>query len=203
MLKQKQKYKTKLNKKKRPFNKKGMNTYLKASVEGSLDQLHKQDNPIVVGGRKMVDKSLMGTWSPAGINRWYNTCLMNTTLTGTWSHAAMKTGLPAKNRQSYQEAMKLSTQEPNLYRTQGITNKLNAQEDLVEVMNSIRPSFYTLGDFMEPTHHRVASDDGSVTEYEDTEEDHFLTRLTMPSAFGSARHIKDLKHVRNLIYGSQ
>ena len=192
MMKQKQKYKTKLNKKMRPFNKKGMDKYLKASVEGSLDQLHKQDGPIVIGGRKM-SRPLMGTWSP-GINRWYNTRLTGNV--GTWSHATMATGLPTKHRQIYQDASKLSTLDSNLYRTKGVINKLDAQEDLEEVMKSVRPSFYTLGDFMEPIHHRVTSDEGSITEYEDIEEEgHVNSGLIMPSAFGSSRHIKDLKHV--------
>ena len=206
MEKQKQKYKTKLTKN-GPLKKKNrgdMEKYLRASIEGSLDQLHLADSPMLKG-RKMENKPLLGTWSP-GLKRWYNARLMlspagaaGTTpaqgsSAGTWSHDIRKgVGLVIKNRHSYHEALKLSSQQSNLYRARGMVEKLNAQEDLEEIMKSARPSFYTLGDFMEPIHHRVTSDEGgSVTEYEEVEED---LRLVMPSAFGSSRHIKDLKKV--------
>ena len=186
MEKQKQRYKTKLTRK-GPVSKVNRKKYLMASVDGSLDQLHVADSPMI--SRKNVgSKNLTGTWSP-GLRKWYNARPADGT-GGTWSH---NIGNTVKNRHSFPD----SFQQPNLYRTQGITERLNSQEgDLEEIMRSVRPSFYTLGDFMEPVHHRVTSDEGSITEYEEIEEDqNFRSRLVMPSAFGSVRHIKDLKQV--------
>lgn len=189
MLKQKHKNKTKLIKKKGPAKKSSNEKYLRASVEGNLDQLHCADSPMVKGGKTKV-----GTWSP-GLKKWYNMAAIDKDGSmhgGTWSHDMRKDLI---NHSSYQEG--LTNQQTGLYRTRGIIDKLNAPEDLEEVMRSVRPSFYTLGDFMEPLHHRVSMDEGSsITEYEDIEDDElFPTRMTMPSAFGSSRHIKNLKNV--------
>ncbi len=203
MEKQRVRRKTKLNKKgpvKRPGGR--MDVYMRASVEGSLDKLH---NSETAGNaeKKGVDNSKMGTWSP-GLKSWYNTRLTTggTGNTGTWSHNARKGGgVVIRNRHSYHEALQLSSSPSNqgtvnpLYRSQGMSDKLNAQAELDVMKSSARHSFYTLGDFMEPVHHRVTSDEGgSVTEYEDIEEG--TPWLMMPSAFGSARHIKSLKDVR-------
>lgn len=186
MLKQKQKNKTKLIKKKGPAKKASNVKYLRASVEGHLDQLHFADDKGGIPGGG-------GTWSP-GIKKWYNMAAVGRDSSGTWSHdmRSSKNGGGTRKEQ-------FGHQETGLYRTRGIIDKLNAPEDLEEVMKSVRPSFYTLGEFMEPLHHRVSSmDESSVTEYEDIEdEEMFSTRMTMPTAFGSSRHIKSLKNVSN------
>ena len=206
MEKQRIRHKTKLNKKgpvKKPDGR--MDAYMRASVEGSLDKLH-SSKTIGKAEKKGVDDSKMGTWSP-GLKSWYHTRLTTggTGNTGTWSHNARKgAGLVIRNRHSYHETLQLSSSQSNqgtvnpLYRSQGMSDKLNTQAELDVMKSSARHSFYTLGDFMEPVHHRVTSDEGgSVTEYEDIEET--TPWLMMPSAFGSSRHIKSLKDVREHI----
>ena len=81
----------------------------------------------------------------------------------------------------------------NLYNTRGILKKLNSQEsiDLNDILSNTRPSFYTLGDFMEPVHHRVSSDEG--TEYEE------VSSKTGRNTFGSAKHQKNLRKVISII----
>lgn len=101
-----------------------------------------------------------------------------------WSHDLIFENKGAKKEPAHQL-------KSNLYQPQGIMARLNSQgsSDLNEMLNT-RASFYTLGDFMEPVHHRVSSDE--VTEYEDVEE---LPTERKSNVFGSARHLENLHKV--------
>jgi tetratricopeptide (TPR) repeat protein len=100
----------------------------------------------------------------------------------SWGH-----DLVLENKGANHNKMDLNQKASNLYRAKGILEQLNSSHDsLGGILKKTRPSFYTLGEFMEPVHHRISSDEGSVTEYED---------LDCSFNHGSKKHLKNLRKV--------
>ena len=165
-----------------------------ASIGGSLNELHMADSPMIRHGKK-TKRNKTGNWSP-GLKRWYAVHL-DKPETSTCSKSSSTTML--KNSQANSDVLQVSNHRPNIYRTKGVIERLNSQEgdQFLDTMMTVRSSFYTLGDFMEPVHHRLSSEEGSVTEYEEMlqEEESFSERSHMPEVFSSKRHLKDLKDV--------
>lgn len=145
--------------------------------------------PSFRGWRESGRRTKLGSWS--GLRRW-NDGSLERPATISWSH-----NLVLENKNASKKPLQL--RRSNLYRTKGIIDRLNSQEssDLSGILKTTRPSFYTLGEFMEPVHHRLSSDDeeGSVTEYEDLEDTPYTRDRNHP-VFGSARHLKNLRKVR-------
>ena len=149
--------------------------------------------PSFRGWRSSGKRTKLGSWS--GLKRW-NDGSLERPATISWSH-----NLVLENKHASKKPLQL--RRSNLYRTKGILERLNSQDssDLNGILKTTRPSFYTLGEFMEPVHHRLTSDDeeGSVTEYEDIEDTPYVRDRNHP-VFGSARHLKNLRKVKHICY---
>lgn len=128
----------------------------------------------------------LGSWSPGLAQRYWTSLDRPATISQSRSNLLFENKGATK-------ISPLHLKHSNLYRTQGIMDRLNSHEsgDLNEILKTTRPSFYTLGDFMEPVHHRVSSDDGSITEYEEVDD----PINEENQAFGNVRHLKDLQKV--------
>lgn len=134
-------------------------------------------------------RTKLRSWS--GLRRW-NDGSLERPATISWS-----SNLVLENKHAKKNTLEL--RRSNLYRTKGIIERLNSQDssDLSGILKTTRPSFYTLGEFMEPVHHRLSSDDEG-TEYEEMEES-FANRDRNHPVFGSSRHLKNLRKVCNNI----
>ena len=176
-------------KKRNKVNGDGRRGKKQGSRHGSLDNLLVSDSPMVRGkgnvrkGSKDKGKQQQPTWSP-GLKRWY----------GVRANNAWSSPLVLENRHA-KEALGLNTRR-NLYRTSGISEQLNEHRgDLDSFLRAVRPSFYTLGDFMGADVLQSDTEgNGSVTEYEEMEDDPFQLRQ-QALLFGSVRHVKDLRQV--------
>lgn len=137
------------------------------------------------GDMKWRKKIRLSSWS--GLRRWNNGSLERPA-TISWSH-----NLVLENKHVRRNPLEL--RRSNLYRTKGLVERLNSQDtsDLSGILKTTRPSFYTLGEFMEPVHHRLSSDEG--TEYEEMEAELPYERDRTHPVFGSARHLKNLRKV--------
>ena len=157
------------------------------SAKGFPSTLH--GNTSWVKGKKQGRKEKitnLGSWSPGLAQRYWTS--LDRPATSSQSH----NNLVFENKGAT-KISPLHFKHSNVYHTQGIMDRLNSHEsgDLNEILKTTRPSFYTLGDFMEPVHHRVSSDDGSITEYEEVDDPINEENQT----FGNVRHLKDLQKV--------
>lgn len=146
----------------------------------SLDNLLMNDRAMVSGGK---GKTQLGTWSP-GLKRWYGTGFNN-----TWGSSVVLENPEALHKDRTGGRMKA---KKNLYRVSGIAEELHKHGgNLDSVLKAVRPTFYTLGEFM----HSDMEYGGSVNEYDDNTGNEFLSQAHPFRVFGSARHMKDLRQV--------
>ena len=156
--------------------------------QGRLGNLHVSNSMMIRSkgntpqSRKDKGQAQNTTWSP-GLKRWY----------GVKASKAWSSTVVLENRHA-REATGLNTRR-NLYRTSGMAEQLNEHEgDLENFLKAVRPSFYTLEEYMVGGGMSDNECNDSITEYEDVEDDPFQPRQ-QPLLFGSTRHMKDLRQV--------
>lgn len=171
---------------KRKGNKRGKTSGKKyRSKTGSLDNLLVSDSPMVRSKNKRGPEQT--SWSP-GLKKWYG-----------FQHSNSKWNSSLVLRNKHAKTEPVLTARRNLYRTSGISEQLNEHSgNLGSILRAVRPTFYSFGDYMMGTElHSDTEFGGSVTEYEEMEDDHHMPFKSRQHAllFGSARHIKDLRQV--------
>ena len=174
---------------KRKGNRKGKTGGKKSrSKPGSLENLLMSDSPMVRGKDKRRQTVIEQTsWSP-GLKKWYG-----------FQHSNSKWNSSLVLRNKHAKSEPVLAARRNLYRTSGISEQLNEHSgNLGSILRTVRPTFYSFGDYMMGKElHSDTEFGGSVTEYEDVEDDRQMPFKSRQHGlqFGSARHIKDLRQV--------